>query len=410
MRILIITLLYAPDGGPSAPLFQMLSEELVKRGHKVTVIASVPHYPTGTVQELFRHGWLQTTQENGVKIIRVRVPSLERKQLLKRAIQFTTFQIGAAITCLSQNYEVVIVTNPAIEVMLPFFTGAVLRRKPSVFFIADVYPDVGVHLNIFKGKRAIQLVEALERFCLKNATYTWIFSNSFQEPVQRLGVSIQKQRLIYSWIDANKIIPLPRQNPFSQEFGLNDYFVVLYAGNLGLSQGLEKVLGVAKQLEPYTDIRFVFVGDGSGKEALVSRAQELQLTNVSFIPFQPVERVAEVLATADVSLLSLQSNIASASIPSKTFSYLASGRPIIAILDPHSDAADLIHRSGGGIVFSPEQISNLTNVLLDWKHKPEQRSHMGIEGRKYVLQYHTTPYAASQVEQLLEDARRSHAQ
>lgn len=404
MRILIVTLLYAPDDGPSAPLFQMLCEELVRKGHQVTIIAAVPHYPSGQVPEHFRRHWLQTSEENGVRVIRVRVPSLDRNRLLYRAIQFGVFQLGAALASLRQAYDVALVTNPAIEVFLPFFTSVVLRRKPSVFFVADVYPDVGIQLNIFRSRPVIKLVEALERFCLRHATYTWIFSQSFRIPIARLGVPPERQRLIYSWINPQAIAPLPRNTAFSREFGLDDRFVVLYAGNLGLSQGLDRVLDVAQRLMGHPQFCFVFVGDGSGKEALVRQAEARQLTNVRFIPFQPFSRVAEVLATADVALLSLQSSIASSSIPSKTFSYLASGRPIIGILDPQSDAADLIRRSGGGMVIAPDQIDALEDVLLEWYRSPELYSEMGAKGRDYVLQYHTSPYAAEQVEALLQDA------
>lgn len=371
MRILVCTLLYKPDGGPSAPLFEMLCKQFAKMGHDVTIITAVPHYPSGRVQPEFKKGWIQRSQENGVNVIRVRVPSVNRARLFLRLIQFLSYQLGATVAGLHEKYDVMLVTNPAIEVGLPFAVLAALKRKPAVFSVYDVYPDVGVQLGIFRNRFVIRAVEAAERFCLSHAQYVHTLFESFVPALRRMGVTDNKLACLYVWIDTDYLHPVPRDNDFAKEFDLVDKFVVLYAGNIGLSQGLDRVLFAAENLATQKHIHFVFVGDGSGREALVAHAKERHLSNVQFIPFQSHSRVPEVLGTGDLALVSLQPQIGTSSLPSKTFSYLASQRPIIAIVDEGSATWQLVKRAEAGIPvistqfrFSPELITDGENGFL----------------------------------------------
>ncbi len=408
MRILVVTLLYMPDGGPSAPLYGMLCEELAHRGHEVSVIAAVPHYPTGTVPSQFRGKWIQPSYENGVRVIRIRVPSVQRADLQKRALQFIAFQLGASLAALMQDYEVLLFGNPALEVWLPFTLLSVLRRKPAVFSVHDVYPDVGVGLGIFRSKSVVSVVRYLERFCLRRSNRVRILSESFVRPLRSLGVSDDKMVLVYDWVDTDLIKPLPRDNPFARKHQLVDHFVVLYAGNIGLSQGLEQVLAAAQLLKHHEEIKFVLVGDGAGRKPLMAQAIERNLENVQFLPFQPRNRLPEVLATADVSLITLKKGIGTASLPSKSFSILASGRPILASVDAGSDTWNLVERSRAGVCVPPEDPGAIAGAILELKEDNRRRENFGKKGREYALQYHSPQAAAEKFEQLLLAALASH--
>ncbi|MCA9367245.1 glycosyltransferase family 4 protein [Candidatus Kaiserbacteria bacterium] len=404
MRILIVTLLYAPDGGPSAPLFQMLCEELVKRGNDVTIIASVPHYPSGRVDPSYQGTWIQKSIENGVKVIRVRIPSVDRNQLPSRMLQFLAFQIGSLVAGFREKYDAVLVTNPSLSKGIPFAYYAYLRNKPSVYFVADVYPDVGIETGIFRNPGIVKLVTLFEKFCLTNSDLVWIFSDSFRTSMRRLDVRDDQLALVYGWVDTDFIQSLPRQNHFSKEYGLDDKFVVLYAGNIGLSQGLEDILQSAYHLIDFSEIHFLFVGDGAGRGEIEKTAVDLQLTNVTFLPFQERSRVPEVLATADVSIVSLQSGMGGGSLPSKTFSYLASGRPILTIVDPGSDTWNLVQRAGAGIGIppgKPEQIAKAIKVL---RSSPDLCRQFSANGRRWALANHSPSTAAAHVENLMETA------
>jgi colanic acid biosynthesis glycosyl transferase WcaI len=405
MRILLVTPHYLPDGGPSAPLFTMLCEALVGRGHQVTVIAAVPHYPSGQVQDHFRKKLISRGDENGVHVIRVAVPSVNRSRLALRILQFLCYQILSTVAGLTQDCDVLLATNPGLTTALPLLVLGRLRGKPFVFSVHDVYPDVGVSLGVFRSRAIISFVAWLEHFCLNHAEYVRILSDSFAPAMRAMGVPEAKIVLIYDWVDTDLIKPMPCDNAFSAEHDLQDKFVVLYAGNIGLSQGLEHVLGAAERLSIHKDIRFLFVGDGAGRARLMEQAEQLRLANVMFLPFQPRARLPEVLGTADVSLVVLQKGFGSHSLPSKSFSILASGRPLISCVDADSDMSRLVERSQGGLCVAPEDPMRLAEGILCLKEDPSLRTRFGNNGRAYAMRYHSPGSAAEQFEHLLATAR-----
>jgi colanic acid biosynthesis glycosyl transferase WcaI len=200
------------------------------------------------------------------------------------------------------------------------------------------------------------------------------------------------------------ITPLPRANTFAAENDLAEKFVILYAGNIGLSQGLENVLLAAEKLSARPDPFFVFVGDGIGKPALVAEAQKRRLTNVRFLPFQPRVRLPEVLASADVSLVILKKGIGIQSLPSKIFPILASGRPLLASVDEQSAVADLIKRSKAGICVPPEDPGRLAEAVETLRSSPEVCREFGRNGRRHALEHHSLGSAAVRFEAVIKAA------
>jgi colanic acid biosynthesis glycosyl transferase WcaI len=403
MRIMILGLHYEPDLGPAAPLATMLCENLVRLGHQVTIITWVPDYPTGRVSAKFRGKWkLQwKSVENGVNVIRVAVPSVDRSKLPLRLLQFICFQIGATLAGLGKQYDVVFSSDTCMEVFLPFTYLVVLRRKPAIYSVYDVYPKVGIALGIFKHKPVIALISSMERFLLKNATVVRIISDSFRSDLNALGVPDEKMIRVYDWVDTDLVRPLPRNNAFAQEQGLMGKFVVLYAGNLGLSQGLEHVLTAAETLRENQDISFVFVGEGPSRERLIAEAEQRQLKNVKFIPYQPRPRLPEVLATADVSLVLQQRGIGFTALPNKTLSTLSSGRSMIVSTDEESETAKLVKRAEAGLVVPPENPPELVKAILALKNDRDLRERMGRNGRIWAENHHSPQTGAKQIEKIL---------
>jgi len=401
MRIMIFGGHYEPDLGPSAPLFTMLCENLVRLGHHVTMITMVPHYPSGRVPPEFRGEWLRKTVENGVEVIRVGLPSVDRAKLPQRFLQFICYQVGTTWAGLWKQYDVVLAASSSLTVWLPFASMVALRRKPAIYSIYDVYPNVGITLGIFRHKPVIEFVKSMERFCLKHATKVRIISDSFRPNLHTLGVHDEKLVLVYDWVDTDLIHPLPRNNAFARKQELTGKFVILYAGNLGMSQGLEHVILAANILREHQDITFVFVGDGTNRERLIAEAKQLQLPNVKFIPLQPRQRLPEVLASADVSLVSLKRGIGKESLPSKTYSILASGRPIVACVDEDSETRKLIMRAEAGLCVLPENPSELVEAILILKKDYKLCERMGHNGRNWAENHHSPQFGAKQIEKIM---------
>lgn len=402
MRIVIFGGHYEPDLGPSAPIYTMLCENLVRLGHQVTMVTMVPHYPSGQVPPAYRGRFLWKSTEKGVEVIRVGLPSLDRSKLAYRFLQFLVYQVGVIVSMLGKPYDVVYAGGAGITVWLAFTALVALPRKPAIYAVYDVYPHVGVKLGIFRHKPVIAAVAAVEKVCLRSATLVRIISESFRPNLRELGVADEKMSMVYDWVDTDLVRPLPRSNAFSQEFGLDGKCVVMYAGNIGLSQGLENVLDAAEMLAVHTDLLFVFVGDGANREKLAAEIARRQLRNVRLIPFQPRERLPDVLASADISLVPLRHGVGHGSLPSKTYSILASGRPVIASVDEDSETWNLITRAKAGICIHPESPRDLAQAVLQLRDAPAVRETLGRNGRMWAENVHSPQAGARAIEQLLE--------
>jgi colanic acid biosynthesis glycosyl transferase WcaI len=405
MRILIVTAYYRPDGGPAAPLYTMLSEELVRRGHDVTVITSVPHYPSGLVPLSYRKKRFRYTKENGVCIIRVPLPSVNRSDLKSRLLQYGAFQLGSVWAGRMVQFDVVLSHSSALETWLPLMFFAVLRKKPAIYSIHDMYPNIGVKMGIFRQNWIIKLVGMLEKSCIDHARRVRILSQSFFPELQRLNIPESKIVLIYDWVETDAIKPLPRDNRFARNHGLAEWFTVLYAGNLGLPQGLETLIRAAHLLRGVTGLRFVLIGDGAARQSLMELVAELKLGNVSFLPYQPREYMPEVLASADIALVSLKRGTGIGALPSKTFGIMASGRPVIAAVDKGSDTWDLVQRSRSGLCIEPEDPEQLAEAVLVLKCDALLREELGQNGRAYALSHHSVGSAADAFERIFAEIK-----
>jgi colanic acid biosynthesis glycosyl transferase WcaI len=400
VRILVITPFYAPDAGPSAALYEMLCEELVRLGCEVSVISAVPHYPTGRVGKEFRGRLVQRERRQGVDVTRVWVPSVDRARLGLRLLSFFCFQVLAAFVGLTRRYDVLLASNPAFEVLLPVVALGVLRRKPMIYSVHEIYPDVGVKLGIFRHRPVIKAIDLMERRCCRRAGYVRVLSEGYKGVVESKGTPESKLAVIWDWIDADFIRPLPRRNAFSAQWGLEARFVAMYAGNLGLTQGLEQVVEAARLLEGEPAIRIVLVGDGAARGSLEQSVGRAGLRNVQFIPFQERELLPWVLASADVSLIMLKRGMGTDSVPSKCYSIMASGRPIIASVDPGSDTWKVIQQAGCGLCLEPENPRALAGTILDLFRNDAYRARLGALGRAYVVEHHSKSHAAREFHRL----------
>jgi colanic acid biosynthesis glycosyl transferase WcaI len=404
MRILAVFSYYRPDGGAAATLAPLLCEELVKLGHEVTVLTTVPHYPSGRVPDAYRRRKNRFSEENGVQVVRVGLPSVDRSKLAARLYQFVAFQVGATQAGLHRDFDVLLTHTPALEVWLPFVYFSTIRHKPAVYSVADIYPDVGINLGVFSNRLVIKTVGWLESYCLKRARRVRILSKSFAPNLLKKGVAESKLALIYDWVDIEAVRPLPRENGFAIEYGLINRFVVLYAGNIGPVQGLDSVIEAARLVADNSEICFVFVGDGAGRNMLVKKTRQLGLSNVRFVSYQPRERMPEIFSTGDISLVTLRKGTGFGALPSKTYQILSSGRPAIASVDEGSDTWDLIERAEAGLCVTAENPSKLAEAILTLKQDKDLRERLGRNGRIWAERHHSSQSAAKQFEKLLLEA------
>ncbi len=382
MRIMFMAQLYAPEEISAAVLITELATDLVKRGHEVTFITGAPNYPYGRVFAGYRNRAYQVEWLDGVRVIRTWSYISPSKTVWPRLLHYGTYSASAFYGGLfAGKPDIVVSYSPPLPLGLSAWLLSRLWRGPWVLELEDLYPDAAVAAGVLRNQHMIAFFSAMERFLYRHATHISVISESFRRNLDRKGVPPEKITLIPVWADPDIVRSLPKENGFRQQFGLSGKFVVMYAGNLGLTSCLEDVLGAAKLLKEEADIRFVIIGEGVKKNDLEAMAQEAQLANVMFLPYQPREIFPEMLAAADVGLVTLNHDSAASSLPSKIFNVMASARPILAVAPGDSDLAQLVDDAHCGIVVPPDHPERLADALLDLRGQAGALAEMGQNGR-----------------------------
>jgi colanic acid biosynthesis glycosyl transferase WcaI len=411
MRVLIYSYNYYPEPIGIAPLMTELAEGLAKRGHDVRVITGMPNYPQRQIYEEYRGKLYVTEERNGVKIQRSYVwvkpkPNLFDRILLDSSFVFTSFFQALK----GWRPDIILLTVPPLPVCVPAALLSWLHNSPIVLNVQDILPEAAVHVGLIKNKAMIRVFEALEKFAYRTAHTISVIADGFVENLEGKGVPSSKITCIPNWVDTNFIRPLPKENnPFRTTHHLEGKFVVTYSGNIALTQGLETVVEAAARLKHIPEIVFVIVGESKAVERLKGYCKTCGADNVLLLPFQPREKLPEMLAAADVGLIVQKHNVVSFNMPSKTQVLLASGRPVIASVPDTGSAAKAIEKSRGGVVVAPENPEALANQILELYHNPEQAELLGKQGRQYAIERYSFEQALNQYEALFEKVKDSSA-
>ena len=407
MRLGVVAPHFEPDLAPTGEVITRIVHELGRRGHEIHVVTSFPFYKEHRVESAYAGRLVRSEDTPWGRIIRVHpFPGSDKSDLVRRAASFLGFSALATTTALvTGRFDCVLALSPPLTLGVAGWLVAKKSSCPFVFTIHDVYPDVVVELGRLSNPGLIRAASALERFCYERADAVTVLSEELRENVARKTSRPAKVRVITNFVDTDWITPANRHNAYREENGLDGKTVVMYAGNVGLSQSLDLVLDAARAFASNKEVCFVVNGQGSARPQLEVLARTLP--NVRFVDMQPVERLPEVLSAADIHLVPLKKGLASSSVPSKTYSILASGRALIASVDHASEVARLVERSGGGVVVPPEDsgafVAAVTKLVLDER----LRVRMGAAGRRFVEGQATPAVIAQAYESLFEDLRRA---
>jgi len=403
MHILLLSTYFKPDIASTGVLMTELAEGLTRLGHRVTVVTSVPHYDGNRIWSDYR-GKLHIREAfNGLDVRRVYlyVPQ-EKEGLVGRMLNYATFNTLSVLSgALAGSYDVVLTPSPPLTNGLAAFILSRLRGVPYVYNVQDIYPDVAIRMGVLTNPRVIAFFRYMERFVYDKAAAVSVISEGFRRNLLDKGVPDEKLEVIPNFMDMDFVRPLPRRNDFSAKHGLDDKFVVLFAGNVGMSQGLQKVLDTARLLENEREILFLIVGNGAAKPGLQDYAQALGLRNVSFLPFQPPETLPEMYASSDICLVPLRKGFTGESVPCKVFTITAAGRPLVASVDRDSDTHRFVRKSECGLWVEPENPGTLAEAILTLRDDKDMRDQLGHNGRAYVETRYTPEAVGRQYAALL---------
>ncbi|AFY99124.1 glycosyltransferase family 4 protein [Calothrix sp. PCC 6303] len=402
MRILIYSYNYYPEPIGIAPLMTELAEGLVKRGHEVRVVTAMPNYPQREIYEAYRGKMFVEEEKNGVQIRRSFVWIRPQPNLLDRVMLDASFVVTSFLPALlGWRPDVILTTSPSLPGCVPAAALGGIFGCPVVLNLQDILPDAAIHVGLIKSKFLIKVFTALEKFSYRTATKISVIADGFVDNLLKKGVKASKMVQIPNWVDVNFIRPMPKEgNAFRETHNLQGKFVVQYSGNIALTQGLETVVKAASKLRHIPDITFVIVGEASGLQRLQQECQDNGADNVLLLPFQPREKLPEMLAAADVGLVVQKKNVISFNMPSKIQVLLASGRALVASVPDNGTAARAIRNSQGGVVVPPEDAEALAAAILELYQNPEQVNSLGYNSRKFAVENYSFDNALNQYESL----------
>ncbi|MBT6371216.1 MAG: glycosyltransferase family 4 protein [Acidimicrobiaceae bacterium] len=390
MRLLVLTPHLRPDSAPTGVVVSAIVDGLTGAGHDVHVVTSLPWYREHRVEDRWRGRLVRRGHHGTATVTRLHPFPTDKGNLVARALGFIGLTGLATVAGLAARgpFDGVIAVSPPLTFGAAGWLLARRHRCPLVFNVQDVFPDVAVEVGAIRSPRTIAFFRWLERATYQRADAVTVLSDDLAANVSRkidvAGGTGRRPvvRVVPNFVDTDSIRPADRMTRYRVEHGLGDRTVVMYAGNLGHSQSLDLVVAAADRHRDRHDL--VYVVNGGGVRAGDLRAAAAQRKNLVVVDYQPADRVPEVLASADLHLVPLRAGLGESSVPSKTYSVLAAGRPLIASIDEDSEVARVVVEAGAGLAVPPDDVEALVEAVEVLVADPERRIRMGEAGRRWA--------------------------
>jgi len=387
MRVLVIGINYAPEKTSVAPFTTGLGEHLVSKGHEVAVITAFPYYPEWRVLDGYRGRAYLGERINNVSVHRVWhfVPR-RASNLLQRLAHDFSFTLGALLVGLFVGkFDVIYCCCPPPTLALTAYVLAKIHRKPFVIKLTDLASDAALATGILKDGLAVRLARAIERFVYNKADRVVCLCQGFVEKLTARGIAPEKLQLIPDWADTQNVYPIAGANAFRRANELTqDKFLVMHTGNMGKKQDLMNVVQAAELSQGTTDLVWLLVGQGEERAAIVEEIRQRKLRNISLLPLQPAEGIAEMYSAADVLLLNQKAAVEDSVIPSKLLTYMAAGRTILAAVSERSEVARQVRDAQCGLLVPAEDPKALVEAVSLLRRDPSLRQRLGTNGRVYA--------------------------
>jgi colanic acid biosynthesis glycosyl transferase WcaI len=389
MNILFFSLCYKPEKTGIAVTSTELCEWFTSRGHKVTAVCGFPFYPEWKIHEGYRSKLFMSEQLNSVNLKRCWVYVPKKVNTLTRILHELSFMTTAFLRALFlPRPDIVICTTPPLTLGLTGLLISRLKRTKAIINVKDLQPDAAVELGMLKNKLVVRLMYMLEKFLYKNYDGISSLCKGMLNRIRKKG--LPKAKLIFLPDTAEPALlnfrPQADKNPLRKIHNLNNEFIALHSGNMGVKQGVDVILQSA-ELARDDSIRFMIVGDGTQKQQLIDKKNSLGLSNVIFLPLQSRENFPYMLAAADIFLLTQLKEVIDIVVPSKLISAMARGSCVIASVHPASEAAQIIIQSNCGTVVEPENPAKLTEAIEYYRNNPKKIRQCKTNSKKYAAEH-----------------------
>ena len=375
---------YLPETAASLYITDNIVQACADKGIEVDLYTPSPtrNVPDGSVWER------EERQMDGkLRIHRFHLYG-EGKNPMLRALRYFLGEFILLHYCMWKKYDVAFVdsTPPIQGLKMPLIKW--LKRKPTIYNVQDIFPDslVGTGLT-HEGSLIWKIGRIVEKITYRYADKIIVISEDFKKNIMAKGVPEDKIVVIYNWVDQNKVVDVPREeNKLFDVYGLErSKFYITYNGNIGLTQNMDMLLDVAKELqEAYEDIHFVLVGNGAYLDEVKRKVADQQLENVHLLPFQPYEDISHVFSLGDASLVISKPGVGANSVPSKTWSIMSASRPVLANFD-ENELKTIIENNHCGIFTKAGDKDAFKESILTLYNHRELCQEYGHNGRKFVL-------------------------
>jgi colanic acid biosynthesis glycosyl transferase WcaI len=370
---------YAPEQAGIGPYATQTAEHWAGEGAEVHVLAGMPHYPAWRTDPAYRGVWSRTEVRNGVRVHRRRHTVPPRQTAARRALYEASILAHGALLPPRMGRP------DAVVAQLPSLAGGVLAARlarrcgvPFVPVVQDLMGAAAAQSGIRGGDRAATAAAAVERHVLRGAALVGVIHETFVERVAAMGVPRDRVRLVPNW--SHVAAPTAPRDDTRRRLGWpDDRTVVLHSGNMGLKQGLEVLVGAAREAP---EVLFVLMGDGNQRVHL--QACAAGLANVTFLPPAEEADFPDVLAAADVLAVTQRASVLDMSVPSKLTSYFAAGRPVVASVADAGGTAEEVRRAGAGVLVAPDDPAALLRAVRDLAADPMAADALGAHGPAYV--------------------------
>ena len=406
MNILFLTENFPPETNAAATRVYERACYWVRWGHQVTVITCAPNFPEGRLFPGYANRWRQVEEMSGIRVIRVKTFIAPNRGVVLRTLDFLSFFATGTMAGLAEEKpDVVIATSPQFFAAVAGHVVGRLRRVPFVFELGDLWPASIAAVGALRANLMLRLLEKLELHLYRRAEAVVALTHHFKEDLTARGIAADKIAVVMNGVDPWRYGPRPRDSGLAKEWGLEGRFVVGYVGTHGMAHALTNVVDAAEKLRNEPDLRFLFVGAGAEREALIESASRRGLENVVFMPTQPKDAMPAVWSLCDAALVHLRdSPVFRGVVPSKMFEAMGMGLPIL-LAAPEGEASRILAADQAGVWIPPEDPDALARSVLDLMENGEHRRAIAARSLAAAPR-HTREAQARQMIQAIEMAAR----
>lgn len=409
MRVLLVSQYFHPEVGATQTRMFEFARALAGDGHVVDVLTEFPNHPTGVMPDAYRGRWFELDTSQAFRIARVWVLARPRKTFWTRLGFYASFLVMAIVGSrrLHRRYDVVVATSPPLSVALAGLVISRITRAAFVMDVRDLWPHAALALGELRGGTSYRAAERLELMLYRRARRITVTTRAFARDIsRRLPEAASRIDLVPNGTLDTLFDPARGDDGVRGQVAADGECLVAYVGLHGLAQGLDTVLDAAIRLRASGDrIRFLFVGEGPKKAALVARAQAEGLDTVRFLPQVPLGESAFYMNAADVLLVPLKADPAfEMFVPSKLFDAMACARPVVLMVA--GEARAILGEAGAGVFVPPGDAAALADALRGLAADPERRARLGLAGRAFVVQHYRRADQARRFAALVAEAGR----